>query len=555
VETKTILFTEGEDGGIVNPNELIVGKKPNTGLKMSVISFDLTELLKQHEDENIWIYESNIFVTVSPTSEGKKWKSQVTKLHPVAVPWEEVSTNPGQLTSEQNIDESTGQFKELTKEPQRNIKLKTDFTETIHKWISPYNKNKNQDYYGVAIVNHYTDGTDESVDFKDVRYYNFDNVTEEDVLPWLDVCYKKVEIHECEEPYEGVVAPIVSSIVLVEGEDKIRNNETLTHGKDNDGKKYRTVLKFDLEYFSEKFKTYTIDESFIHLNYLGPSDEDSPTTRVVEVYRINSDWTEDDLTFENVDFDKNEVAGFLVIEKSRLGGTEVTIPIHELARKWIEEGVVNNYGVVLVDKNEDDQSSTPQYAHDDSEKYHYLPELVICQHKMESTSSSAPPVTTSMPSSSPLKTQTTPMVVYEPYCESKFFEPYEKMTVYVVNDTVVVDPDDYDREDLTLCVSASVIKIKYCWDIKGKCKKQQRRDIFGKIETECNCCLPVLKTVDTETFDCEEGPSRKLAIKMISTCKCHICARDPNTGDTNGMQIVEPNNEISAEKRASLLLL
>lgn len=64
------------------------------------------------------------------------------------------------------------------------------------------------------------------------------------------------------------------------------------------------------------------------------------------------------------------------------------------------------------------------------------------------------------------------------------------MKVWVVNDTVVVDPDDYDPEDRTLCVSTNEIAIKFCWDIKGKCKKQQRRDIFGKIETECKCCLP-----------------------------------------------------------------
>ena len=53
------------------------------------------------------------------------------------------------------------------------------------------------------------------------------------------------------------------------------------------------------------------------------------------------------------------------------------------------------------------------------------------------------------------------MVVYEPYCESKVKEPIEKMKVWVVNDTVVVDPDDYDEEDRTLCVSVSSTFFKF----------------------------------------------------------------------------------------------
>jgi len=562
VESKTIVFTEGDDDGDVNPDELVVGKKHNTGLKMSIIKFDLSELIKNQQEENIWIYESNIFVTVKDGSEGKTWKSQITKLHPVAVPWDEISTNVGQLTSEQNIDESTGEFNELTKEINRNKKIRTEFTETIQKWISPFNKNKNQDYYGVALVSHYTDGSDEREDAKDVRYYSFTNDTEveEDFLPWIDVCYKKVEIKECNDDYGKVVTNVVSSVVLVKDGDETltQTNETLTHGKDNDGKKYRTVLKFDLEQFSEKFKTYQIDESFVHLNYLGPSNEDSPTQRTVSVYKITSPWTEDDVTWENLEFDEDKPYGTLIIEKSRLGGTEVTIPIHELARDWIEEGGVDNYGIVLIDDAEDDQGSTPQYAHDDTEPYHYAPEMSICQKTIVSTTPTQI-ITTTMPVTDRIATQTTPMVVYEPACESKVKEPIEKMKVWVVNDTVVVDPDDYDPEDRTLCVSTNEIAIKFCWDIKGKCKKMQRRDIFGKIETECKCCLPKLKTVETETFDCfvdNKNPiKRTIPIEKIQSCNCMMCARDAETGDSNGMEKVEENLIIDQDGRAATMLL
>lgn len=543
------MFTEGDEEGVLNPDELVVGKKKGTGLKMSVIKFDLSELQELHNDKNIWIYESNIFLTVSPTSEGKHWKSQITKLHRLAVPWDEVVTNVGQLTSEQNIDESTGQTKKLEKEPTRDVKLKTDFKETLHKWISPYNKNKNEDYYGVALVSQYVDGSDESTDAMDVRYYNFDNVTEEDKQPWLDICYKEVEIKECEEPYEPVEADIVSSVVLVKGEET-KTNETLTHGQDNDGKTYRTVLKFDLEKFSEKFKSYQINESFIHLNYLGPSDEESPVQRTVTVHKITAPWTEDDITFENVEYE-DEPSGTLVIEESRLGGTEVTIPIHDLTREWIEKGVIDNYGVLLKDTAEDERNSVPIYAHDDTEQYHYPPKLTVCQHREQSTSSSTPILTTTVPTTEPIATQTTPMVVYEPYCESRTKEPVEKITVWVVNDTVIVDPDDYDPEDRTLCVSTNAIKIKYCWDLTGKCKKQQRRDIYGKIETNCNCCLPILKTVETHTFDCfGEIRPRALKMEMISSCKCQICGRE-----TADMILAGDNEIIEQDRGAGALLL
>ena len=39
-------------------------------------------------------------------------------------------------------------------------------------------------------------------------------------------------------------------------------------------------------FFLLEFKTYEIDESFVHLNYLGPSTEDSPTERTVSVYKV-----------------------------------------------------------------------------------------------------------------------------------------------------------------------------------------------------------------------------------------------------------------------------
>ena len=50
VETKTAVFTEGEAIDD-NPDELIVGKTSGTGVKMSVIKFDLSEIQALHYDK------------------------------------------------------------------------------------------------------------------------------------------------------------------------------------------------------------------------------------------------------------------------------------------------------------------------------------------------------------------------------------------------------------------------------------------------------------------------------------------------------------------------
>ena len=56
------------------------------------------------------------------------------------------------------------------------------------------------------------------------------------------------------------------------------------------------------------------------------------------------------------------------------------IEVHELAKEWIlDSGTIENYGVILIDDKEEIRSSIPQYAHDDTEPYHYTPEMTICE--------------------------------------------------------------------------------------------------------------------------------------------------------------------------------
>lgn len=59
------------------------------------------------------------------------------------------------------------------------------------------------------------------------------------------------------------MVPVISTVVVVEGENEGRTNETLAHGTDNDGKKYRTILKFDLTDFSESM--YSLFLSYCRL--------------------------------------------------------------------------------------------------------------------------------------------------------------------------------------------------------------------------------------------------------------------------------------------------
>jgi len=547
---ETVVFTEGVREPTTS-EEIVVGKTVrDTGVKMSVVKFDLEELKRLQEENGIWIYESYITLTVKDTSTSVgEWTEQVTKMQPLAVPLDEVTTNNGQLTSEQNLDEPTGQFNEISRQPLSDRPMSAEFTETIQKFISPYNKDKNEDYNGVALVNYYTDDTNENYGNQIVKYYSFDNETDVELVPMIDVCYKEVPVKECEHPYEPETSTVVTTVVLVKDEES-QTNTTLTHGTDDSGNTYRTIIKFDLGRYSENFRTYDIADSFIHLNYLKPSDENNPANRTVNVHKITEDWNEDDVTFENVRYEEKP-AGSFIIEEERLGGTEVTISITELVEEWIERGVVDNFGVILIDADEEESSSVPQYAHESpSEPNQYQPQLTICRKTMSSTS--APVVTSTQRPTEMVATQTTPFIAVENACKSRTVEPVEPIKVYVVNETTVVDPDDYDDEDLTLCISTSPIEITYCEDVTGRCKKVQRREIFGKLSTNCNCCLPKTK-VEVHTFDCH-GNLRDLEIKQIGGCFCQQCGVDYEA-DTTNMEIVEPNEVIDKRAAESLQLV
>jgi len=555
------MFTEGV-GREDDEDELIIGKKSGTGLRMSSIQFDLAELLNKQKNENIWIYESNIFLTVKGSSQGSDpWKSQITELRALAVDPQDVSISSGQLTSEQNLEEKTGEFGEITDEPRRkHKKIYTDFTETIQSWISPFNKDKNKVNHGVALVNTYTDGSSERTNAKDVIYAGYTNSTDmEDYIPWIDVCYKSVEIPGCTPPYEEVRVDVVSATVVVKGEDGNRNNETLTHGQDPSGKIYRTVIKFNLDQFSNRFKSYDVDQSYIHLNYLGPSEgsANDQKDRTVNVYKILEDWDEDTVSWDSVKYEDTP-SGSILIEKERLGGTDVIIPIHDLAKFWIGKGVDGvNFGVILIDENQDFSSLIPQYVDDDdSDPNHYHPELSICQKTIVTSQPTSPiPTTTPPTQTTKIVTQTTPIVGKKEGCARKIKTPVDVITVKVEKNTnKTVKPDEFDGETET-CISSEPIEESYCWDLAGICKKAQRRNIYGKIETECHCCLPHVEKGEPKTFNCygTSGERRtiELQLEIILSCDCMECSRERG-GNTNagGNDVLENVGKRSVELSA-----
>lgn len=538
----------------------MVGKSPSKGVTISAIKFDLTEITALQENKDIWITESNIFLTVKGT-DGEIWKEQITKLHPLATDMDSVTTDTGDLTSNENIEESTGNFKKNKIEPKENKMVITDFTKTVQKWINPYNKDKNEDNNGVALVNEYTDGSPETTDATTIIYFTVTDDTLESFQPKIDICFKEVPIKECSEPSKPTEVLDVTAIVLTKDENgntaKL-DNETLSHGKDLSGVVYRSVIKFDTESIKsgENFKT-EIEESFIHLNYLGT--EESPDgnleekkDRTVEVYKITKEWeTTDDFDWDFVEENRESTpVATVLIEKSRVGGTKVTIDVSDLVRTWVEEDEPN-YGVVLIDADEEEASLLPLFADEDTtEPDEYPPVLTVCEHPTEPPT---PSVTTQVPSgSTTFVTHTTQGQSLQGKCQKLKDPDPEVMVVYIIDPdtpTVITDVpqgEDYKEKykESVKCVSEAPIQQYHCFDARGQCKKQQKRDDFGRIMTLCECCKPTMEK-NIYTFDCF-GVKHDLEIKQIQSCMCQECT---------SQEIVEENKVSISERHAANYLL
>jgi hypothetical protein len=537
VESFTTASTYTELDDVEDYEELTVGKTSGNELKMSRLKFDISSLLGNQATQNVWIYESYIFLQLKTDNEGTTWKSQQTKLYPFSVPKSDITTEQSRMTSEQNLyADSTGAFTELVTEPTREKLVRALFTDTIHTWVNPYDQSDNEEYYGVALVNTYTDGSDQYTDATDVRYYGFENETESEYyqyIPYIDVCYKIVEIETCSYGYDEVELPIEAATIIVKDSSENYNNNSLTHGQDTDGTVYRTLIKFDLSSLSDYFSVINVNESWIHLNYLGFSGEsfDDEQDRTFTVHKITSDWDESTVTWDDVEYSEDVVAT-ATLEASRLGGTLFTIRIDSVVEEWIDSGDTTNFGVILIDSAEEDSSLVPQYAdNEDDDNNHHKPVLSICRESVLTTTTPTT-ITTSnneTPETTARATETTKAVFEFASCTHKTVDPTEPLTI-INNGTV--------------CVSQSPIEIKYCEDKSGRCSKTQERDNEGNMVSTCECCLPQLYQ-RTYTFDCF-GEERDIEVDLIGSCTCQTC-------NSNNSEMAF-NRRTELKKRAEMYL-
>merc|ERR1712187_16904 len=91
-------------------------------------------------------------------------------------------------------------------------------------------------------------------------------------------------------------------------------------------------------------------------------------------------------------------------------------------------------------------------------------------------------------------------------------------------------------------IPTNPVKVSYCEDANGKCKKSQTRDVSGILSTMCECCLPVLGQ-KVETFDCFSDGIQDITIDYIKTCICEECSEQ-------SMEEVE-DKRVALRKRAA----
>lgn len=513
-----VIMESPEDEDADSTDGLVIGKTAGSGLKISVLKFGLAELKDLPED--IWVYDSKLVLTLKPESEGSDpWKAQITKIHPISRSWATISTTTGQLTSEQNLNAETGSFDETTRQPMSERQVVADFTDTIQKWISPYDKDHNEPNHGIALVNEYSDGSSENTDAVNIKYYAYANEssTDSEFVPYIDICYKQVEVKQCGNDSSAVFLDVDMSVLLVDDGDN-HNNESLSVGTDLDGKKKRFLIKFNLDKLNtgSMFDPSNIGETFLHLHFLDYTDgtEDQRANRTINVYQVTENWKEESAKWTSVSAGDSPI-GTEEFEEERLGGTKYTIELDRtVVRDWADQ-MQQNYGILVVDDNEELASRIPIFSDNTNEDEEgFKPKLEVCIPSI--TPTTKPTTSTTQPSGHTTETQatvTTKPVFNAEFCTYKEFDPEKP---------IIPDPND----NTTLCVSTEPMKLRICVDETNSCKKRQMRTASGELVTECNCCQPILKT-ETRTFDCtrEDGTkfTEELEIKRIAACQCGTC--------------------------------
>jgi len=388
-----------EDNGV--GTELVTGKKSGSGLKMSVIKVDLSQILDGLNDTtNVWVYESKLILKLKSDVEGDDpFKKYTTVIRPVNT--SPISTDPNTLTEEDNLDPETGRFDTRKNQPQQDVSIVTYLTETIHKWINPSGRDYNEENNGFALVNEYEDGSPERTNAKDVRYYSYDeSLPDPDDYPFIDICYKEVEVEHCEEGEEEVEIVLTDDVVIVKDSDGTTtdnyNSKPLEVGQDLDGDTKRILIKFDSDSFdTTKYDKDSVSKAWIHLHFIDYSEGDDAerSERTFNVYKVTEDWSEDTATWDNAEDISREQdpVDTSVVPEEQLGGTEYVIRVDDAVTSWIGSGE-DNFGLVLIDTDEGKSTRIPTFKDKDTnvEQGRPKPTLKVCVSKIITTTTTTP---------------------------------------------------------------------------------------------------------------------------------------------------------------------
>jgi len=394
-------------------DEGVVGKTEGSGVKVTYVTIDYDDILSlQNETHDVWVYESYMFLKIKESTENKKdFIPQVTEIRPLVKPIGSVDTTD--LVDNKDIEEPTGEFKEITKIPKNDKLTYAEFTDTIQKFINPSGSPYNKDNNGIVLVNKYTEeGVKPDEDGVSIRYYGLDEEDEKD-QPHIDICYKVVEVKRCEEGTEEIVMNVEDVVTVDKSKpDTNLNGDDLTVGSPDGSTETekRVIIKFNKEDFdTEKYDLEDITNAWIHLTFEdfvenGGRDEASPKNKIVvsplTTLKNNEDWDENTATWTNTGMDDmptpegEDVIGTVVIPQEQPGVTPIVVSITDFdIKKMIEE--FNGIVLTAVDEKTSPHPVTEFFGK--GQEVFPKPALHVCVPTIVTTTSTATPTQTHTP--------------------------------------------------------------------------------------------------------------------------------------------------------------
>jgi len=377
-------------------DEVVVGKTSGSGVKITYVSFDFDDILAlQDETHNVWVYESNIFLKIKESTENRgDFRPQVTEIRPISK--NIVPIDKTDLVTNSDIEEPTGEFREIKVFPSNDRRTVAEFTDTIQKYINPSGEKYNKDNNGIVLVNKYTDGSDERVDGTNIRYYGVDE-EETEAQPHIDVCYKVVEVESCPYGTEEVVI-VVKHVVTVDKENPNTNynGDDLEIGSPDgtEGTEKRVIVSFNVDQAGlGQYDLTNVTKAWIHLtfkDYVGDRLNAVNNTIIVTPLTTLDEgavFDEETATWENTGMDNQpenpEVIATIVVPQEQPGITPIVIKITEAE---IEKMLEGNPTFVLDPTDEPTSPHSIPEFFGKGEKVFPKPSLHVCVPYPETTS-------------------------------------------------------------------------------------------------------------------------------------------------------------------------